>query len=80
MSADTYPFAVDRYLRIGVDTQLLDLGYIAGALHVRGITTGAEDTRNACLRVYVVGRDQRPRRIASQGDDLRRHGLPHRIL
>ena len=51
---NTYPFTVDSYFRIFVDTTVLHLIDVAHFLHVRGVTPCPKDARDLCLGVHVV--------------------------
>ena len=66
----TYPLAVDGHLGVRINTQMSDLRDIPYTLHVRRIAPCAEDTRDACLRVHVVRRDECPGGVACKRDEL----------
>ena len=66
----THPFAVDRHLGRGIDPQTGNLGNVADALHVRRITTRAEDDGYLGLGVYIVRSDERAGCVVDEGCEL----------
>jgi hypothetical protein len=69
------PFAVDSHLRAVIQPELLNLGYRADVLHVRGIATRTEDDGEACARIDVRRRNEGAGCIIDERGELNGHVL-----